>query len=189
MRHLVELHGGTVHAESGGPEQGSTFTVRLPLRMVPEPVIKSVPAPILRLLARAAPLPDLGGLRVLVLDDEPDAREAIAAVLEGCSAQVTAVATVREALAAVERDAAQVIVSDIAMPSEDGYRFIESLRRLPADRGGSLPVIALTAHAGHQERQRILAAGFDAYLAKPIEPPELAAAVVRVATPPTPVSR
>ena len=95
----------------------------------------------------------------------------------------------REALAAVERDAAQVIVSDIAMPSEDGYRFIESLRRLPADRGGSLPVIALTAHAGHQERQRILAAGFDAYLAKPIEPPELAATVVRVATPPTPVSK
>src|SRR5262249_25450105 len=126
--------------------------------------------------------PDLSGVHVLVLDDEPDAREAVAAVLEGCAAQVTAVATVREALAAVERSAPQVIVSDIAMPSEDGYGFIEDLRRLPADRGGKLPVIALTAHAGSDERQRITAAGFDEFLAKPIEPRELVGTVARMAT-------
>jgi CheY-like chemotaxis protein len=119
---------------------------------------------------------------VLVLDDEPDAREAIAAVLEGCSAEVTAMATVREALAAVERGGTQVVVSDIAMPSEDGYGFIRDLRKLAADRGGALPVIALTAHAGLVERNRILAAGFDEYLAKPIEPQELAVAVARMAT-------
>ena len=90
-------------------------------------------------------------------------------------------ATVREALAAVERGAAQVVVSDIAMPSEDGYGFIKELRALPPDRGGALPVIALTAHAGLNERQRILAAGFDEYLAKPIEPRELGAVVADVA--------
>jgi signal transduction histidine kinase len=181
VRHLVELHGGTVRAESDGFGQGSTFTVRLPLRAVSLPIATALPV---RTLASAPPptlLPDLNGLRVLVLDDEPDAREAIAAVLEGCSAQVTAVATVREALAAVERGAAQVVVSDIAMPSEDGYGFIVGLRRLPPDRGGTLPVIALTAHAGFEERQRILAAGFDHYLAKPIEPQELAATVARIA--------
>jgi CheY-like chemotaxis protein len=128
-----------------------------------------------------ATLPDLNGLRVLVLDDEPDAREAIAAVLEGCAAEVTAVATVREALAAVERGVAQVVVSDIAMPSEDGYGFIRQLRELAGDRGGTLPVIALTAHAGLLERQRIIAAGFDEFLAKPIEPRDLAGAVAQMA--------
>src|SRR5262249_40855698 len=132
------------------------------------------------------PLPDLNGVRALVLDDEPDAREAIAAVLEGCAAQVTAVATVREALAFIERGEAQVVVSDIAMPSEDGYGFILELRRLPADRGGKLPAIALTAHAGLHERERILTTGFDEYLAKPIEPRELVATVARLAARSTP---
>ena len=182
VRHLVELHGGTVQAESPGFDLGSTFTVRLPLRAVSVGVPTTLPARVMHPALPATPLPDLNGLDVLVLDDEPDAREAIAAVLEGCAAQVTAVATVQEALATLERSAPQVILSDIAMPAEDGYRFIQDLRSLPADRGGQSPVIALTAHAGFQERQRILAAGFDAYLAKPIEPRELVAAVARLAT-------
>ena len=184
VRHLAELHGGSVSAESRGFGQGSTFTVQLPLRAVRLPVATSAPARTVTPPPPVAPLPDLNGLRVLVLDDEPDAREAIAAVLEGCAAEVTAVATVREALAAIERGAPQVVVSDIAMPSEDGYGFIVQLRRLPADRGGTVPVVALTAHAGLQERQRILAAGFDQYLAKPIEPQELAAVVSRMAARP-----
>jgi signal transduction histidine kinase len=182
VRHLVELHGGTVAAESAGFGQGSTFRVRLPIRAIRTPVAEALPARVLRPPPPAASLPDLSGLHVLVLDDEPDAREAIAAVLEGCSAEVTAMATVREALAAVERGGTQVVVSDIAMPSEDGYGFIRDLRKLAADRGGALPVIALTAHAGLVERNRILAAGFDEYLAKPIEPQELAVAVARMAT-------
>jgi len=182
VRHLVELHGGTVHAKSRGAGQGSTFTVRLPVRAVTAPVARTISAPLVRPPLPAVTLPDLNGLRVLVLDDELDAREAIAAVLEGCAGQVTAVATVREAFAALERGATEVVVSDIAMPSEDGYGFIQDLRRLPVDRGGKLPVIALTAHAGFQEYQRILAAGFDAYLAKPIEPQELVAAVARLAS-------
>ncbi len=181
VRHLVELHGGSVSAQSRGFGQGSTFTVHLPLRAVSLPLATATPARTVTPPPPMAPLPDLNGLRVLVLDDEPDAREAIAAVLEGCAAEVTAVATVREALAAVERGAAQVVVSDIAMPSEDGYGFIVQLRQLPAERGGTTPVVALTAHAGFQERQRILATGFDEYLAKPIEPQELAAVVSRMA--------
>jgi signal transduction histidine kinase len=181
VRHLVELHGGTVQAESDGFGHGSTFTVRLPLRAVNLPVATALPVRTSRPLPPVLPLPELNGVHVLVLDDEPDAREALAAVLEGSTARVTAVATVREALAAVERGEVQVVVSDIAMPSEDGYRFIVDLRRLPADRGGTLPVIALTAHAGVQERQRILAAGFDEYLAKPIEPRDLVTTVARMA--------
>jgi signal transduction histidine kinase len=180
VRHLVELHGGTVQAESGGFAMGSTFTVRLPQRAVATPVTTTLPVHLSRPMVSMAPLPDLNGVHVLVLDDEPDAREAIAAVLENSAAHVTAVATVREALAAVERGTTQVIVSDIAMPSEDGYRFVEELRRRPPERGGTLPVIALTAHAGLVERQRIVEAGFDAYLAKPIEPRELIGAVDRV---------
>ena len=182
VRHLVELHGGTVAAESDGRRTGQhvhgapAAARRADRRSRPWP-----PARVLRPPPVPSPLPDLSGLRVLVLDDEPDAREAIAAVLEGCGAEVTAVATVREALAAVERGAAQVVVSDIAMPSEDGYGFIKELRALPPDRGGTLPVIALTAHAGLNERQRILAAGFDEYLAKPIEPRELGAVVADAA--------
>jgi len=186
VRHLVELHGGTVQAESEGLDQGSTFTVRLPLRAVRASVALPPPARISRPQPPALPLPDLSGIRVLVLDDEPDAREAIAAVLEGCSAQVTAAATVREALAALDHGGVQVIVRDIAMPSEDGYRFIQEVRARPADRGGKIPVIALTAHAGPMERGRIISAGFDAYLAKPIEPQELAAEVARMAVRATP---
>jgi signal transduction histidine kinase len=181
VRHLVELHGGSVSAESRGFGEGSTFIVHLPMRAVSLPLATTTPARTVTPPPPMGPLPDLNGMRVLVLDDEPDAREAIAAVLEGCAAEVTAVATVREALAAVQRGAAQVVVSDIAMPSEDGYGFIAQLRRLPADRGGTIPVVALTAHAGSQERQRILATGFDEYLAKPIEPQELAAVVSRMA--------
>jgi signal transduction histidine kinase len=181
VRHLVELHGGTVGAESAGFGQGSTFTVRLPVRAVSLPAAAALPARVLRPTPPAAPLPDVNGVHVLVLDDEPDAREAVAAVLEGCGAHVTAVATVREALAAVERGETQVVVSDIAMPSEDGYGFITQLRTLAGDRGGTLPVIALTAHAGVHERQRILAAGFDEFLAKPIEPRELAGVVAQMA--------
>ena len=134
VRHLVELHGGSVSAQSRGFGQGSTFTVHLPLRAVSLPLATAMPARTVTPPPPMAPLPDLNGLRVLVLDDEPDAREAIAAVLEGCAAEVTAVATVREALAAVERGAAQVVVSDIAMPSEDRLRLH---RPAPPAAGGA----------------------------------------------------
>jgi Histidine kinase-, DNA gyrase B-, and HSP90-like ATPase/Response regulator receiver domain len=136
VRHLVELHGGSVSAESLGFGQGSTFTVHLPLRAVSLPVTTSAPPRAVTPPPPVAALPDLNGLRVLVLDDEPDAREATAAVLEGCAAEVTAVATVREALAAIERGVAEVVVSDIAMPSEDGFDEYLATPIEPQELGG-----------------------------------------------------
>jgi signal transduction histidine kinase len=187
VRHLVELHGGSVHAESAGQGKGATFTVRLPL-----PAVRRTDLPprasgqAARLLLPVPPLPSLERVRVLVLDDEQDARDAIAAVLEGCGAQVIAVGTVREALGTLGTEPTDVIVSDIAMPKEDGYRFIAELRRRDK-RTPHVPALALTAYASVEEQRRILRAGFDGYLAKPIEATELAAAVARLSrsTPPS----
>jgi CheY-like chemotaxis protein len=132
-------------------------------------------------VSEPASFPTLSGLRVLVLDDEPDTREAVSAVLEGCGAQVVAVAKVSEALAFLARGETDLVVSDVAMPVEDGYRFIAELRRAPAEHGATLPVLAFTAHAGAEERLRILEAGFDEFIAKPIEARDLVAAVARLA--------
>jgi signal transduction histidine kinase len=176
VRHLVELHGGEVQARSAGIGRGATFLVRLP----------SSPGRVSAALAEVAAgsderFADLAGVRVLVLDDEPDTREALSAVLESSGAQVTAVATVAEALAFLSRDATDVVLSDIAMPVEDGYHFIEELRRRPKDKGGQVPAIAFTAHAGSAERIRILRAGFDEFLAKPIAAERLTSIVARLA--------
>jgi signal transduction histidine kinase len=177
VRHMVELHGGQVEASSPGPNQGSTFTVRLPV-----PALRDVP-PSRRLVSRQhPPVPDLPaqtplqGSTVLVLDDERDAREAVAAVLESAGARVRLAGTVEEALETIDRDGdPDVIVSDIAMPVQDGFAFIRQVRQ----RGASAaPALALTAHAGQHESSRILEAGFHSYLAKPIEAAKLIAAVV-----------
>jgi signal transduction histidine kinase len=178
VRHIVELHGGSVEARSEGVGHGATFVVRLPSSSRREAAVQpSADA------TTAEPFTDLAGLRVLVLDDEPDTREALSAVLAGSGAQVTAVATVAEALAFLARDPVDVVLSDIAMPVEDGYHFIAELRGRPEEEGGHLPVIALTAHAGAAERIRILRSGFDEFLAKPIEAGRLAAVVARLARP------
>jgi signal transduction histidine kinase len=175
VRHLVELHGGEVQAQSAGIGRGATFLVRLPSSPGRESAVQTAIA-----AGSDERFADLAGVRVLVLDDEPDTREALSAVLERSGAEVTAVATVAEALAFLSRDATDVVLSDIAMPVEDGYHFIEELRRRPKDKGGRLPAIALTAHAGSAERIRILRAGFDEFLAKPIEAGRLASIVARL---------
>ncbi|HVQ76876.1 MAG TPA: response regulator [Candidatus Binatia bacterium] len=180
VRHLVELHGGTVEAYSPGSGQGATFTVKLPLPAVRTMLAADAPGPPGQWRIAPAPMANLAGLRVLVLDDEPDAREAISAVLTGCGARVTAAATVQEALRALLADT-DVVVSDVAMPEEDGYRFIQEVRGRPATEGGRIPALALTAHASGPEQQRILVAGFDAYMSKPVEATELACAVARLA--------
>ncbi len=178
VRHLAELHGGTVEAWSPGLGHGATFSLRLPL-----PAVRHLPTDGDRDVVTSRTQErgtKLAGLRTLVVDDDGDARDAISAVLEDSGAHVTAVASAREALVLLASNHVDVLVSDIAMPSEDGYEFIAQVRRRQgADR--RVPALALTAYASAAEQRRILGAGFDAYLAKPIEAHELAQAVARLA--------
>jgi CheY-like chemotaxis protein/nitrogen-specific signal transduction histidine kinase len=179
VKHLVELHGGSVHVVSAGEAQGATFTVCLPLSAVQrngEPGRRLHP----RGSARLAPLfrpPDLSGITVLVVDDQPDARELIRRVLEDCEAVVLTVGSAGEALQAVAAHHPDVLVSDIGMPDVDGYELLRRIRALGAPPGGHLPAIALTAFARSEDRTRALRAGFLAHVAKPVEPSELVAAV------------
>ena len=184
VRHLVELHGGTVSATSAGEGQGATFAVRLPLLEYAKrgETARSETGQrdgdAAELAARRA---TLGGLRILVVEDEPDTRVLLGKALERYGATVEACELADEALAALERRSFDCILSDIAMPGEDGYTFIEKLRERDAARGdGQTPAIALTAYAREEDRQRALAAGFQLHLAKPIAPKELAAAVANV---------
>jgi signal transduction histidine kinase/CheY-like chemotaxis protein len=175
VRNLVELHGGTVEVESEGEGQGTAFTVRLPLSPAPR-----VPAPRALPEAGAEPGPlRLSGLRVLLVDDEPDAREVVCSALEELGAEVTSVPSAAEAMAALGRGGADILVADIGMPEEDGYSLIRRIRKLEGDLAG-LPAIALTAYAGDGDRRRALEAGFQVHLAKPIEPRLLAETVSTV---------
>jgi PAS domain S-box-containing protein len=185
VRHLVELHGGTVHAESRGEGQGAAFTVDLPLMTTQ---LKSDDSGRAQDATEQARLKmdegesfgdprALEGLQVLVVEDEQDARELIRAILEGCGARVIAVASAGEALAALEQVKPDVLVSDIGMPGENGYELIKKIRTLEPERGGKVAAVALTAYAGTNDRRRALLAGFQTHLAKPVEPDELLAVV------------
>jgi two-component system CheB/CheR fusion protein len=168
VRHLVEVHGGEVSAESPGEGQGATFRVLLPLAAKDAVPAASVP----RTVAR-----NIAGVRVLLIDDDDDTRGAFALMLHGLGAEVRAAGSAAEGLAAVDAFRPHVILCDIAMPGEDGYAFIRKLRSLPRDRGGQTPAAALTALASEEDRQRALSAGFQMHLAKPIDVARLAAAV------------
>jgi signal transduction histidine kinase len=182
VRHLVELHGGTVAVESPGEGQGSTFIVRLPVRLGAESARverrAGEPDPV-RSLVNDREL--LAGLSVLVLDDEADTRDLLATVLEQHGARVTAVPSVPEVLDALDRERFDVLLSDIGMPGEDGYSLIRKVRARGADRGGSLPAAALTAYARAEDRLRALSAGFQTHLSKPIDPAELVATIAALA--------
>jgi PAS domain S-box-containing protein len=171
VKHLVELHGGDVEAHSAGENAGATFIVKLPLAPVaPTAVVPPVsPALVDDLQIPAA----LAGLKVLVLDDEPDARGLVQALLERGRAVVTLASTASEALELIRLHGPDVVVSDIGMPEEDGYAFIRKLRALPASEGGRTPAVALTAYARSEDRRRALVAGFQNHAAKPVEPQEL----------------
>jgi CheY-like chemotaxis protein len=168
VKHLVELHGGTVTAASAGAKQGSSFQVRLPLSAVflqgEASVITEPPS----LVA-----PTLNGLRVLVVDDEEDARSVVVAVLEGHGAQVRAASSAAEALREIESDAPDVLVSDIGMPEQDGYSLIRAVRNGLKKSPAALPAAALTAYARMEDRTRAMLAGFQSHIAKPVEPREL----------------
>jgi PAS domain S-box-containing protein len=177
VRHLVELHGGTVRAESPGEGQGSTFTVLLPVA----PVYQSAGQeervhPAARDTLPAYECPDrLDGVRVLAVDDEPDTRELLKAGLGQCGAEVTAVGSAAEALEAIAAAVPDLLISDIGMPEKDGYDLIRRVRELPAGNGGKVPAIALTAYARAEDRMQALRAGYQMHVPKPVELAELVA--------------
>jgi PAS domain S-box-containing protein len=189
VRHLVELHGGTVRAKSGGEGEGATFIVTLPLPILHDERqsrdrVHPLAEPPHRPPEADAPMecpPSLEGLRVLVVDDEPDARELMQQILEECEAQVLAVPSAVTALEAMTHFRPDVLLSDIGLPEQDGYDFIRQVRALPAEQGGGVPAAALTAFARPEDRRRALLSGFQAHLAKPIERDDILTIVASLA--------
>ncbi|MGH9942633.1 MAG: ATP-binding response regulator [Pyrinomonadaceae bacterium] len=182
VRQLVELHGGTVRAESEGEGRGTTFIVSLPFLVIN----RELEAP-----ERVHPTaghnfrldcpPSLNGIRVLIVDDEADTRDLLRAVLERYESQVITAGSTAEALEAIVRLRPDVLVSDLGMPGEDGYALIAKVRALPAERGGQTPAAALTAYARVEDRLRVLRSGFQIHLPKPVEPAELVTVVANLA--------
>jgi CheY-like chemotaxis protein len=176
VRHLVELHGGTVRAESEGRGRGATFTVTLPLL----PLGKSVDDLQARMAhgeAAARRPPRLQGLKVLVVDDDQDTCEIIGAILERAGAEVRTCLSASQALAAVDIWVPDVLVSDIGMPGEDGYALIRKIRARRTEEGGRMVAVALTAYSSNEDRMKALSAGFHVHVGKPIEPSQLVSLV------------
>ena len=172
VRDLVELHGGTVRADSPGEGQGATFVVRLPLLAV-----QVAPGGVERAGWTPGAPSTLDGARVLLVDDEADARELLRTVLEEAGAVVTLAGSAGEALEVLIREQPDVLISDIGMPGEDGYALIQRVRALPAGQGGLIAAVAVTAHARTEDRIRALLAGFQLHVPKPVEAAELVAVV------------
>jgi PAS domain S-box-containing protein len=174
-KHLVEIHGGTIDVASEGLGKGATFTITLPklgAARPSEPVITPVIVP---------PERELSGLRVLMVDDEPDARDLVRAVLEHSGSIVRTASSVRSALAALHDEIPDVLLSDIGMPGESGYDLIRQVRALPPGRGGDVPAAALTAYVRPEDRRKVLGAGFMMHVPKPVDPTELVAVVAALA--------
>jgi signal transduction histidine kinase len=180
VRHLVELHGGSVAVASAGEGQGATFAVRLPAWTdLSAAAVTSAPraADEVRVWDRPTLL---AGVHVLALEDEADTRDLLVAALGRCGARVTAVSSVVAAIAVLDRSLPDVLLSDIGVPGEDGYSLIRQVRSREPARGGAIPAAALTAYARHEDRLRALASGFQLHLAKPIDPAELVAIIARL---------
>jgi signal transduction histidine kinase len=169
VRHLVELHAGAVEAHSAGEGKGSRFVVRLPTRLgvVAAPMAEEI-------VAGALPSSMLTGVRLLVVDDEPGARELIANVLQGYGAEVSLAESGQAALTKLFEQRPHVLIADLGMPGMDGYALIEQVRALDPDFGGQTPAIAVTGYASALDRLRALQAGYQNHVAKPVEPQELA---------------
>ena len=182
-RQLVEMHGGTIDASSAGAGQGSTFHVRIPLM-----VLSEMPDESSRLYPRPAPGRfhsiaggELDGVKVLAVDDERDAQSLLAEALEAAGARVTVAASAEQALAALDLEVPDVLITDLGMPDVDGYHFIERVRNHPNPRVRSIPAAALTAYARSDDRMKALRAGFHIHLAKPIDPAELVTTIAVLA--------
>jgi NO-binding membrane sensor protein with MHYT domain/CheY-like chemotaxis protein len=175
-RQLVELHGGTIGVASAGPHAGTTFTVRLPLAEAPA----QAPQPQAPDAAsQAARQGDLAGVKVLLVDDAADTLDVLQQILQHTGATIMAASSAGKALAMLERERPDVIVSDIGMPEVDGFELIRRIRRRSAGAGGAIPAIALTAFTRQDDRQKAMQAGFNDYLAKPVEPNSLVAHIAQ----------
>jgi PAS domain S-box-containing protein len=190
VKQLVELHGGKVQAASEGEGKGSTFTIHLPVAIALPPALPEDASRREHPRASdaagaasddAAVSTDLSGLRILVVDDEPDARELLRRMLTAASANVFIASSAEQALEQLMTHRPHILISDIGMPIEDGYALIRRVRGLPSSLGGATPAIALTAFARSEDRTRAMYAGYNLHLAKPIEPAELIAGVLAAA--------
>jgi len=174
VRHLVELHGGRVEADSLGEGQGSTFKVLFPIRDLP---VREAPRSRVRPPSRDTPV-DLDGVNVLIVDDEPDARDLLRTMLAGTGARIAEAGSVEEALRSISSNAPHIVLGDVAMPGRDGYSMIRRMRELP--QGATIRAIAVSAYARQEDKARALAAGYDAHLPKPVRPEQLYETLERV---------
>jgi CheY-like chemotaxis protein len=184
VRHLVELHGGNVHAASEGEGKGSIFTVVLPIAPIyhVDAIAGRIHPAAKELLPTAECTERLDNLKILVVDDERDTRELLKEGLEYCGARVMLAASAAEALESMQENLPDVLISDIGMPIEDGYELIRQVRKLGKENGGRVPAIALTAYTRVEDRMHALRAGYHMHVPKPVELAELvavAASVVR----------
>jgi CheY-like chemotaxis protein len=179
VRHLVELHGGTVLAESAGQGQGATFTVNLPLTAA-QTQERQLPAAGAQDGNEALATGQLRGIRVLLVEDEADTRTLLEMVLARAGAEVAPASTAQEALSQISEFKPHLLLSDIGLPVEDGYELIRKLRASPLDTLKRIPAIALTAYATDNDRELALSAGYHIHLAKPVENSDLIAAVARL---------
>jgi len=185
VKHLVELHGGSVDAQSPGEGKGATFVVRLPLTIAEIPAgLRPRLHPTAPTIEALLPGPRLDGLRVLVVDDDPDAVNLASAILTDAGAEVRTCLSAPEALAVLQQWRPHVLVSDIEMPGEDGYSLIRKVRALDSEHGGKTPAVALTAYGRIQDRMLSLTAGYSMHVPKPVDPGELTTIIASVAARP-----
>ena len=180
VKHLVELHGGKVRVKSAGEGQGATFSVEIPVVAARQKEEREHPTAPAFESGTACEQIALERLKVLVVDDEADARELLKRLLVECKATVLLADSANAAMEIVKSERPDVVISDIGMPERDGYDLIRDIRRLPAEQGGRTPAIALTAFARSEDRMRALMAGYQAHIAKPVEPQELIVTVASV---------
>lgn len=175
---VVQMHGGHVHAHSTGPGAGATFTVTLPVHQAPASEATGAPAPAGQ-TPRAAEAP-LRGLSILLIEDDPDSREILSVLLENAGAVAVAAESVGDALRLLGDLQVDVVLSDIGMPDQDGFDLIRELRRFPSVRVRQAPAVAVTAFSRKEDHTRIMAAGFDAHVGKPVEPADLVRVIATV---------